>query len=63
MSHPPRPRFQPRPQTRIVTAEQFSKGFYVYANGKRMHVGYIRIAATSEGQIVVEDPQWEEAFR
>lgn len=61
MSHP-RPRFQARRKTRMVTREEFAKGFYVYANGKKMHVGYLRIAATSEGLIVVEEPEWEEAF-
>lgn len=59
---PPRPRFQPRPQNRIVTAAQFAKGFYVYANGRMMHVGYYKIAVTGDGNFIVEDPQWQDAF-
>lgn len=62
MSHP-RPRFQPRPKTRVISPAEFGEGFWVYANSKRMHVGYIRVATISDGSILVEDPQWEDAPR
>lgn len=59
-----RPRFEPQPRTRVVTAEQVSQGFVVARmdcqTGEMLYmsVSYARLVAYGDGRFLVVDPVW-----
>lgn len=55
-----KPRWEPRPATRVITREEYDAGFDVHCNGKYMRVGYQKIGQYSDGRVVVRDPVWRE---